>query len=137
MFKYRGPTSIAFTQDGIGWMVGEKLFYRSTDGGLVWRTPDNLPCELTTHDWWSIAFADEKIGMAVSEDCAIAITYDGGKSWSEIKSNMHDGSTIWYDARTGFKENLRAVRLHERWGIILGSQRVLLIKGFGSPGASK
>lgn len=132
MFKYRGPTSIAFTQDGIGWMVGEKLFYRSTDGGQIWRTPDNLPSELMTHDWWSIAFADEKIGMAVSEDSAIAITYDSGQSWSEIKSNMHNGPTIWYDASIGFKEHLRAVRLHERSGIILGSQRVLLIKGFGS-----
>lgn len=129
LFKYRGPTSIAFTKDGTGWMVGEDLFYRSTDGGLVWRTPEDLPCELTKHNWWSIAFANAEIGMAVSEDCAIAMTYDGGLTWSEATSNMHSGKTIWYDERIGFKEHLRAVRLHDRWGVILGSQRLLSIKG--------
>jgi hypothetical protein len=83
------------------------------------------------HDWSSIDFADEKIGMAVSEDCAIAMTYDRGLSWTEAKSNMHEGNTIWYNETTGFKEHLRGVRWRGSRGLIPGSQRLLLIKAFG------
>lgn len=114
-FKLIGPQSVVFTKAGVGWMVGEKLFYKSTDKGFTWRTPQGIPCSLLEHDWWSIDFADENIGMAVSEDSAIALTNDGGQTWIDITPNVG--------------EALRRVRLQGQTGIVFGSQRLLRIKG--------
>jgi photosystem II stability/assembly factor-like uncharacterized protein len=114
LFKLRGPQSIMFTKAGVGWMVGERLFYKSTDKGLTWKTPQGIPCSLLEHDWWSIDFADENIGMAVSEDSAIALTNDGGQTWIDITPNVG--------------EALRGIRLQGQTGIVFGSQRLFRIK---------
>jgi len=131
--RNNGFHSVIFAPDGTAWAVGKDAFYKSTDKGRTWNVPENLPEGLLKHDYWSIAFANKKIGMAVSEDCAITMTYDGGLSWIEVKSNLHEGDTIWYRKDIQFKENLRAIRLKGEIGVILGSQRVLMIRDFGLP----
>jgi len=114
LYKLCGPKSVIFTRAGVGWMVGEKLFYKSTDQGLTWNTPQGIPCGLLEHDWWAIDFADENVGMAVSEDSAIALTNNGGQTWFDITPNPG--------------EALRGIRLQGPTGIVLGSQRVFRVK---------
>src|SRR5262245_8422512 len=60
-------------------------------------------------------FADENIGMAVSEDSAIALTSDGGQTWVDITPNVG--------------EALRGVRLQGQTGLVFGSQRLFRVKG--------
>ncbi len=106
-----GAASVVFTSDGTGWVVGRKgSFYRSIDRGRTWQRPDNLPQNLLGYDWSSIDFSDEKRGLAVGANGAVAVTYDGGAMWSEKKA-----SAI---------ENLGLVRLHNGNGVVLGSQKV-------------
>lgn len=125
--KRAGFQHVVFNLDGTGWAVGENTFYFSTDQGRTWQTPDHLPPTTLTHDWWSIDFATTKIGMAVSEDRAIIITYDGGKTWQEMKTKFQQVNTI---KANFFDERLRKVRLHPNTGIIFGSQMLYRIESF-------
>ncbi len=125
--KRAGFKHVVFNSDGVGWAVGEKSFYRSNDQGKTWQTPDNLPQTALTHDWGAVDFANTNLGIAVSEDCAIVITYDGGKTWQEIKTNLHQGNII---RANSFAERLRGVHLHGDAGIISGSQMLYRIESF-------
>jgi RHS repeat-associated protein len=105
-----GASDVTFTFTGIGWVVGRRgAFYRSTDQGKTWDRPANLPESFNGYDWTSISFAGDK-GLAVGKNGVIAITSDGGASWSERKTNV--------------SENFRAVRLNNRTGLIIGSQKI-------------
>lgn len=125
--KRAGFQDIIFKSDGNGWAVGERSFYHSTDKGKTWRNPDNFPASLLNHDWSAIDFADDNLGVAVSEDCAIAITYDGGNTWQAIKTNLHEGDVIKTKV---FDERLRGIRLRANTGVIFGSQRLYRIESF-------
>ena len=81
---------------------------------MTWKTPQGIPCSLLEHDWWAIDFADESVGMAVSEDSAIALTKDGGQTWFDITPNVG--------------EALRGIRLQGQMGIVFGSQRLFRVK---------
>jgi len=108
-----GASDVTFTFTGIGWVVGRRgAFYRSTDQGKTWDRPANLPESFNTYDWTSISFAGDK-GLAVGKNGVIAITSDGGASWSECKTNV--------------SENFGAVRLNNRTGLIIGSQKIYSI----------
>jgi photosystem II stability/assembly factor-like uncharacterized protein len=103
--------SVMFTPDAIGWAVGNKgSFYRSSDQGKTWQKPENLPQDFLKQSWHSINFADAMRGMAVGENGAIAITDNGGITWS------------YYDSQ--IKENLDKVILKGRTAIILGSKTI-------------
>jgi photosystem II stability/assembly factor-like uncharacterized protein len=102
--------SIAFTADGTGYAVSRSgNFYRSLDKGKSWRRLD-VPQSLLQRQWWSIDFADANRGLAVGNGGAVALTEDGGKTWSEITTPIQD--------------NLMEVRLRDGSGLILGSRNV-------------
>lgn len=106
-----GASSVAFTSDGIGWVVGRKgSFSRSTDHGKTWQVPANLPQSFLEYNWTSINFTNNGKGMAVGENGVIGITYDGGETWTEVKTDV--------------KDNFRSVKLNDGVGIILGSQKI-------------
>jgi len=108
----------AFNSNGIGWAVSEKTFYRSTDKGKTWQNVENLQQSLMTHNWRSIDFAGN-FGVTVSEDCIVGITYDGGKTWQEIKTEFCRDNKI---PATAFDEHFGKVKLHSNNGIIFGWQ---------------
>jgi photosystem II stability/assembly factor-like uncharacterized protein len=60
-------------------------------------------------------FADGIHGLAVGKNGAIASTDDGGKTWSEVKTDI--------------QEDLLDVKLHGRSGLILTSQKVYQVAG--------
>lgn len=105
-----GAASVAFTSEGVGWLVGRQgSFLRSTDQGKTWQRPGALPDSFLQHDWTSISFAHNGKGVAVSKDGTIAITYDGMN---------------WLEGRTNTNENLGSVRLNDMTGLVIGSQRI-------------
>jgi photosystem II stability/assembly factor-like uncharacterized protein len=110
-----GAASVTFTRNGTGWVVGRKgSFYLSIDQGRTWQRPRDLPQSLLSHDWNSIAFADDaKQGVAVGENGAMAATSDGGTNWLEV--------------RTDIKERLKTVRINGQRVIVLGSDNIYKI----------
>lgn len=110
----RGFRSVKFTSNGIGWAVGHSGFYRSEDQGKTWQKLDKLPIEIAGHRWESIDFNNAQKGMAVGERGAMAITNDGGLTWSEREN--------------GIEEDLGKVRLGVDTGIVIGSKKVYVIK---------
>jgi hypothetical protein len=66
---------------------GRDAIYKSTDGGESWRrvldlyTADSKLTGLVPFGLQSIAFNDEKTGIAVGQFGKIVYTYDGGESW--------------------------------------------------------
>lgn len=65
--------------------------------------------------------------MAVSEDGAIVITRDGGGTWLEAGTNLHQGNIV---RSNYFDERLTRVHLHAGGGIIFGSQMLYHIESF-------
>lgn len=89
--KLGGAAGLTFTPDGTGWVLGRKgSFYYSTDHGRSWQRPSNLPDSLLSYQWYSIAFMDTKRGIAVGDKGAMAVTYDGGTSWIEVKTDIKE-----------------------------------------------
>jgi len=107
--KIGGAAGLTFAPDGTGWVVGRKgSFYYSTDQGRSWQRPANLPDSLLSYQWYSIAFMDTKRGIAVGDKGAMAVTYDGGTSWVEVK--------------TGIKERLGDVKINGERVIVRGQE---------------
>jgi hypothetical protein len=48
----------------------------SDDLGKTWRAAETIDASLLKHDWWSVDFTQDGIGVAVSEDAAIALTLE-------------------------------------------------------------
>jgi photosystem II stability/assembly factor-like uncharacterized protein len=96
------------------WLAGENggLYY-SGDQGKTWQRPSNLPQEVITQKWNSIAFADSKRGIIVGNKGAVAVTYDGGVSWK---------LTV-----IGTTENLGKVRFKDKTGLIIGAQNLFRV----------
>jgi photosystem II stability/assembly factor-like uncharacterized protein len=77
---------------GTGGPVGARIF-RSTDGGLTWQVTATRMISGKAAGIFSIAFKDAKQGVAVGGDYTkeadavdnVAITRDGGATWSLIK----------------------------------------------------
>lgn len=71
--------NVDFINDGIGWRVGENnLFQQSLNGGLSWYdevTP------LGSFFIFGLSFASVSVG-AISGDSSVALTLDGGDTWS-------------------------------------------------------
>lgn len=108
--------SITVNAEGIAYAVSFKGdFYRSVDKGKTWQKLTDLPETLLSRQWWSIDFADGIRGMAVGKNGAIASTDDGGKTWTEVKTDI--------------QEDLMTVKLHGQRGLILSSQKVYQIAG--------
>ncbi|PCI67551.1 MAG: glycosyl hydrolase [Piscirickettsiaceae bacterium] len=84
-------TSIAFTNNGNGWIVGhESTILHSTDNGASWQIekyqPENERYYLTTR------FISEQHGFVLATDGELWETLDGGNSWRLTVLSVED----WY-----------------------------------------
>jgi photosystem II stability/assembly factor-like uncharacterized protein len=125
--EYGGAKSIGSAPDGRLWIFGNKSIFISDDLGRTWLPADNVDETVVNHDWSSVDFTKEGLGVAVSEDAAIAVTRDGGQSWRQVASNLHVNGKMPVPDNP-FDETLRGLKLHGNHGIIMGGQREYLIK---------
>lgn len=123
---YGGVKSVSKSLDGKLWLFGKNNIMTSGDFGKTWQKPDDLDENIINHDWWEVDFNDAGIGVAVSEDSAIALTKDGGKTWSNVKSNLHADGTMPVP-NNPFNECLRGIHIFKNSGIITGSQKDYII----------
>ncbi|PHS72781.1 MAG: glycosyl hydrolase [Cycloclasticus sp.] len=84
-------TSIAFTTNGHGWVVGhESTILHSSDNGVSWQIekyqPENERYYLTTR------FISEQHGFVLATDGELWETLDGGSSWQLTVLSVED----WY-----------------------------------------
>jgi photosystem II stability/assembly factor-like uncharacterized protein len=106
-----GVMSVAFDHNGVGWAVGHKWgFYRSLDKGKTWEMPRDLPPGILGRWWEDIDFLNSETGLAVGERGALAVTRDGGSTWT--------------DESVGGSERFGVVHLRGSGGLILGSENV-------------
>lgn len=85
-----GASNVRFDLNGIGWVVGRHgSFYFSADQGRTWQRPAGFPQSLSNRYWWDIDFADQRVGIAVADEGAIALTSDGGATWAEYPLRLN------------------------------------------------
>ena len=121
-----GSMSISTSPNGRFWLFGTNSIRFSDDLGLTWQQATHIDESIVNNEWWSVDFTRDGIGVAVSEEAAIAITRDGGQSWKQVQSNLHINGKIPV-ANNPFDEQLRSIRLNRNIGIINGSQRDYLL----------
>lgn len=81
----KDANSITVNSEGNGWLVSWKgEFRKSTDQGLSWNTPENIPSEYSTQEWEDISFDEFGNGFAVSANGIIAYTTNNGNDWKTI-----------------------------------------------------
>ncbi len=104
--------------DGTVWgSRSDGALFRSLDQGKTWQSFGHLPpfdIEANRVAWSGLAFADERRGIAVGHHGHLALTRDGGLTWTNL--NM------------GINEDLRSVWLKGNQGLILGSENVYQIR---------
>ncbi|MFN6964145.1 MAG: hypothetical protein ACK4S4_10315 [Pyrinomonadaceae bacterium] len=54
---------------------------RSTDRGLTWNEPDNLPNAVGGFEWDEIDFSREGFGVAAGTGNVVLFTADSGRHW--------------------------------------------------------
>ena len=86
---YHHVMSISRAPDGCYWLFGTSSIRVSDDLGLTWKKAENIDEGIVNHEWWSVDFTEDGLGVAVSEEAAIALTRDGGRSWKQVTSNLH------------------------------------------------
>lgn len=102
---------LALDRKGRLWSVGhDGTFLFSSDQGLTWQRPTILPADVASTDWYSIAFANDKLGFAVGDNGALAVTHDGGATWERVPLNLTE---TFYDVLT-----------NHSFGIIKGSENI-------------
>ncbi len=114
--------SLSRSPDGRFWLFGKNSIRYSEDLGVTWKVPRNLDDSVINHEWWSVDFTESGIGVAVSEDAAIALTRDGGETWRKVNSNLHIQDVVPVQDNP-YTEALRGIQLNGNEGIIQGSQR--------------
>ncbi|AYH45510.1 YCF48-related protein [Azoarcus sp. DN11] len=95
--KDRAWNDIAFVGDA-GWVVGEfGALMRSSDGGATWSHVE-MPNKVSL---MSVAFRDERNGVAVGLAGTLLVTADGGESWRQVPAltREHFYSVVWDEVR--------------------------------------
>lgn len=120
--KNMSVLSVSRSPDGRFWLFGKNSIRLSDDLGLTWHAADNVDENLVDHEWWSVDFSNEGIGVAVSDDAAVMLTRDSGRSWKQVLTNLHVNGKIPIP-NNPFNEQFQGVQLYGDKGIIRGSQR--------------
>lgn len=102
---------LALDRKGRLWSVGhDGTFFFSSDQGLTWQRPTTLPADVASTDWYSISFANDKLGFAAGDNGAFAVTMDGGVSWERLPVDVTE---TFYEVLT-----------NSSFGIIKGSENI-------------
>jgi photosystem II stability/assembly factor-like uncharacterized protein len=80
------PTGIFFLSNTEGFVSGEHLFIKTTDGGQTWSEVMG-PISENIND---VSFQSLKYGYATSDNGKYYKTVDGGKTWQPKQSNTSD-----------------------------------------------
>lgn len=99
--------AVAQAPDGTNWLAGARGLLSSGDGGKTWGQP-SLPQGIASKSWKAITFNSSGLGVAAGDDGAVAVTFDGGRTW-ELTS-------------LAASEELRAISLHDSSALILGAK---------------
>lgn len=118
--------SISRSSDDRYWLFGKNSIRFSDDIGRTWHKAENLNESVVGHEWWSVDFTDEGLGVAVSEEAVIILTRDNGRTWKQISTNLHVDGKVPVP-NNPFNEQFRVVELFGNKGIINGSQRDYLL----------
>lgn len=84
----KGLNNLFFFDTNNGWVVGDapnasqSLVYKTSDGGLTWSAPANLP--IINNNFYGIDFFDPMNGYIVGANGKVLRTTDGGVNWSDI-----------------------------------------------------
>ncbi len=74
--------SIVWTDNNLGFIVGENLIIRTKDGGITWEEfPISFEGKLRSVDFWNT-----ELGLAVGDGGLIYRTTNGGDNWEKINS---------------------------------------------------
>ncbi len=144
-------TSIFFTNEDVGWMVGEYVTYKTTDGGENWVGAGSAYTDLISNNFY---FIDGNTGWKA--DDKIYKTTDGGSSWleksgtggntvhfSDINNgwvcgqggmimNSTDGGENWSNQNSGITENLNVIRFYDsNIGMCAGDNGTILTTSDG------
>jgi hypothetical protein len=80
------PTGIFFLSNTDGFVSGEHLFIKTTDGGQTWSEVMG-PISENIND---VSFQSHNYGYATSDNGKYYKTVDGGKTWQPKQSNTSD-----------------------------------------------
>ena len=97
------PTGIFFLNNTTGFISGEKLFIKTTDGGKTWSEVMGSVSE--NINYLSFKNADE--GYATSDNGKYFKSVDGGNTWQSMQSNTNDHLRKIYFAESKFYAKCR------------------------------
>lgn len=80
------PTGMFFLSNTNGFISGESLFIKTTDGGKTWSQVNGIISENIN----DVSFENSNIGYATSDNGKYYKTVDGGKTWQSKQSNTSD-----------------------------------------------
>jgi hypothetical protein len=93
------PTGLFFLDNSIGFISGEKLFRKTTDGGQTWSEVMG-PISENIND---VSFKNANEGYATSDNGKYLKSADGGKTWQSMQSNTSDHlKKIYYAGSESF-----------------------------------
>lgn len=105
----KGPNALfAYDPYNMWVVVGGGYIYKSTDAGVTWSTQD--AGVTTTSDYYAVHFATDRVGAAVGAAGAVAVTQDGGATWtlktapaSTVLNAVHviDSDHMWVAGANG------------------------------------
>jgi photosystem II stability/assembly factor-like uncharacterized protein len=112
-FRYVGRATdgadfgVGTVDGGLEWLydvapVGPDIWIGAGDRGTLLRSTDDarsfelVDADFDT-DWYAVAARDADVALAVGRKCAIALTEDGGQSWSDLScdGDRYLGAVAW------------------------------------------
>ncbi|TAL70472.1 MAG: T9SS type A sorting domain-containing protein [Bacteroidetes bacterium] len=114
----RGFSNIFFVNDTIGWIIGGRSIYKTTDGGLSWY---NQKINDYVYSLKKIFFLNENEGWIIANDNAILKTENGG-------GNLENKQHVWISQYfpNKYQENFSDISfINDSTGIIVGSNKIL------------
>lgn len=114
-------SSVDFIDANTGWVVGESIIFKTTDGGTTWNTqPDG-----TTNLYYEVHFFDLNKGWVVGQNGTILHTTNGGTTWSTQTSGTSNDlySAHFIDANNGWAVGGNGTILHTSNGGTSWSQQ--------------
>ena len=97
------PTGMFFLNNTTGFISGEKLFIKTTDGGKIWSEVMGPVSENINN----VSFKNADEGYATSDNGKYFRSVDGGNTWQSLQSNTSDHLKKIYFAESKFYAKCR------------------------------